>query len=44
MVGLCARSRIRTNETGANAERMQGGLSDTMSVLSSRDFLEEEDS
>ena len=36
------RSRIRTNETGERAERMEGGLSD-ISVLSSRDWLEEDD-
>ncbi len=34
--------RIRTNETGERAERMEGGLSD-ISVLSSRDWLEEDD-
>ncbi|KAK9842073.1 hypothetical protein WJX81_007222 [Elliptochloris bilobata] len=34
--------RIRTNETGESAERMEGGLSD-ISVLSSRDWLEEDD-
>ncbi len=37
-----ARSRIRTNETGAKAERMEGGLSD-ISVLSSREWLEDDD-
>lgn len=34
--------RIRTNETGESAERMEGGLSD-ISVLSSRDWHEEDD-
>ena len=37
-----ARRRIRTNETGESAERMEGGLSD-ISVLSSRDWHEEDD-
>jgi hypothetical protein len=37
-----AHSRIRTNETGAKAERMEGGLSD-ISVLSSREWLEDDD-